>query len=170
MNIMDEEKNKNKIYNFGESQLWCNGKCLSGKRYYFLFITSFFCSIPFIILYIILFKIKNISSFIFSKIFLLILYFIEIYSLFRNGCTDPGLIPRQREQPIPKKESQGKCVIRGYLFNLSYCTTCNLFRPPRASHCPICDNCVQKYDHHCNGWEIVLDKEIINIFIYFFLV
>jgi len=29
------------------------------------------------------------------------------------------------------------------------CTTCLIMRPPKASHCSICDQCVYEFDHHC---------------------
>ncbi|KAK9819184.1 hypothetical protein WJX81_007202 [Elliptochloris bilobata] len=69
-------------------------------------------------------------------------------------CTallDPGFVPRdppddvEMGQRAPTKEYQ----VNGFTVNTKWCTTCHHYRPPRCSHCAVCDNCVRKFDHHC---------------------
>jgi len=92
--------------------------------------------------------------------------------LLATCCSDPGIIPR-REVIIatntaakleaalgfdPLASSHVPLDGRGNGRNLPpeltsrgyrWCRTCRIVRPPRASHCPDCDNCVMRYDHHC---------------------
>ena len=160
---MDEQSSPNLCYPFGENVIWCKDNCISGRRYYIMFVSFLSYTVPFVALLVILFLTKDSSSFLFTKIFLSILYILEIYSTLRGGCTDPGIIPKQYLSKVPEKGTR-KCVIRGHIYNINYCPTCDIYRPPRTSHCAKCDNCVQKFDHHCDWMGTCVGKRNYKFF------
>ncbi|XP_064602645.1 palmitoyltransferase ZDHHC14-like isoform X2 [Liolophura sinensis] len=95
------------------------------------------------------------------------LFIFVMSTLFRTSFSDPGVIPRatpdeaadiERQIEVPSSGSPNtyrppprtkEVVIKGQIIKLKYCFTCKIFRPPRASHCSLCDNCVERFDHHC---------------------
>jgi len=78
-----------------------------------------------------------------------------ILTLLKTAFTDPGIIPRDSGSKASKVRKyflppryQDICM-NGSTVRLKFCQTCKIFRPPRSFHCPICDNCVERFDHHC---------------------
>lgn len=61
-------------------------------------------------------------------------------------------------------------VLDGFLIQLKYCDTCNIFRPPRSAHCYICDYCIEKFDHHCPWLGSCVGKKNYFLFMLYILV
>ncbi|XP_049543082.1 palmitoyltransferase app isoform X2 [Anopheles darlingi] len=96
-----------------------------------------------------------------------ILFVFTLSALFRTAFSDPGIIPRASQDEAAYIEKQievpnslnsptyrppprtKEVFVKGQTVKLKYCFTCKIFRPPRASHCSLCDNCVDRFDHHC---------------------
>ncbi|XP_068660853.1 protein S-acyltransferase 8-like [Aristolochia californica] len=89
--------------------------------------------------------------------------------LFATSAQDPGIIPRAshppeeelnfdsstsadvggRQTPSLQFPRTKEIMVNGIPVKIKYCDTCMLYRPPRCSHCSICNNCVERFDHHC---------------------
>ncbi|KAJ2543334.1 Eukaryotic peptide chain release factor GTP-binding subunit [Coemansia sp. RSA 1853] len=66
-----------------------------------------------------------------------------------GDCDEPLSVYDPQAQHFLHPPATKAMHVNGSLMQLKYCTTCRIYRPPRASHCRSCDNCVEHEDHHC---------------------
>ena len=148
LTIDTNEDNPKKIY--GNVKFWCNLFGITGRKYYHIVFAFLLVSAPYAGLLYILIKVSDNIPIAYQIIISSFFYIIELCTMILGCCTDPGILPRQGQdfyyttnRPLARK------VINGHYIILTYCYSCSLYRPPRTSHCSVCDNCVERFDHHC---------------------
>ncbi|KAI9301046.1 DHHC palmitoyltransferase-domain-containing protein [Cunninghamella echinulata] len=149
----------------GNNVFFCNGRILTNRAFWAFIITIILLCGPCILFAIFVcpwlwYNISPAVPILFGYIFTLC-----FASMIKTSWTDPGILPRNLYAPsiISTKDRFGHAyelqheppppirdiIIKGEVTQLKYCDTCGIYRPPRASHCRQCNNCVEHEDHHC---------------------
>ncbi|GAA5894638.1 hypothetical protein JCM8208_006032 [Rhodotorula glutinis] len=111
-------------------------------------------------------------------------------SMLKTAFSDPGILPRNLDPSPPRKwvlrstsgggegsASDGEWQVEakwirvkdGGVVASKWCETCKTYRPPRTSHCRLCDNCVERTDHHCAFLNACIGQRNYLSFIAFLL-
>ncbi|ERM96216.1 hypothetical protein AMTRI_Chr09g34600 [Amborella trichopoda] len=158
----------------GNNRFFLGGRVIFGPDVRSLFITILLILVPIVIFCVFIarhlrhqFPTYNAG---YAILVVAIVYtFYVLVLLLLTSAQDPGIVPRALHPPIdvqheysnPNNTSVGQTprppfprtrevqLPSGVVVKVKYCDTCMVYRPPRCSHCSICNNCVQRFDHHC---------------------
>uniref|UniRef100_A0A7S1MSN7 Palmitoyltransferase n=1 Tax=Neobodo designis TaxID=312471 RepID=A0A7S1MSN7_NEODS len=140
----------------GKIRTCADGRLFAGPDWCMLIVTCGLCLIPTGV------AAGTVASSLGTMLPLIVLALAVVGFLFATAFTDPGIIPRQPQPPsfnagedpgiydeyVEVTVERGDRVIVHKVLR-RWCYTCNVLRPPRASHCPFCDCCIERHDHHC---------------------
>ena len=140
----------------------CSGSYILGSNFSIPLLVFIYIITYSLLLYFFVLKYLNIGL----TISILLMNVLLIYNLIKIVFSDPGILTKNQnfdkslEDSITKhvffqddKKSLNinnkKFFIRGRAFQGKICSTCYILKAPNVSHCIKCNNCVEKYDHHC---------------------
>ncbi|KAI3772715.1 hypothetical protein L6452_03908 [Arctium lappa] len=174
-NSLSPPKTKKRLYQVwkGRNKFCCGGRLVFGPDAGSVLLSTFLIAAPAITFCIKMLLNTTKDESVFGYVVLaagIVLTLLDLTFLFMTSGRNPGIIRRNTRPPecedsfnyrsqsmdwlnsspmsqrIPRIKDM---LVNGHTIKVKYCDTCMLYRPLRASHCSICNNCIQRFDHHC---------------------
>lgn len=115
-------------------------RCVIGLNFRWVFLLFLFLLT---ILGVIVYFTVDLVTLKFLRYMYVLSYACAMFCYIYTGTMNPGVIIRDENNAIENGDELEKQ-------EYTYCSTCQLYRPPKANHCKICGVCFYKYPIFCN--------------------